>query len=202
MTCRMCGAEIPDWFVICGICGTPVTPLFRRRKKNTNNTEAPDGSGTSDTSGISGISGASGSEADTGKGIPRLLPRFRKSRSSQPDLPSVLSSEAYSGAQTGTSSIWNALLHPALGNISLRLALISILLLPLPQLAVAVALVAAALGTLSLVRGEPASRHGIAGITIGTIVLLTGSVLLFCMAALGPYREELLQILQEHFYQK
>lgn len=30
----MCGAEIPDWFVICGICGTPVKPLFGGRKKS------------------------------------------------------------------------------------------------------------------------------------------------------------------------
>ena len=34
MICRMCGAEIPDWFVICGICGTPVKPLFGGRKKS------------------------------------------------------------------------------------------------------------------------------------------------------------------------
>ena len=182
MTCRMCGAEIPDWFVICGICGTPVTPLFRRRKKNTDNTDAPDG--------------------EAGKGIPRLLPRSRKIRSSQSGLPSVISSDTDFGKEAGRSSVWHAIFHPEPGTISLRLALIAILLLPMPKLAVAVALAAAALGVLSLVRGESAGRRGVAGIVIGTVVLLTGSVLLFCLAALGPYQEDLLRILQEHFYRK
>ena len=45
MVCRRCGAEIPDWFVICGICGTPVRPLFggrkRRRRRKSQDGEIP-----------------------------------------------------------------------------------------------------------------------------------------------------------------
>ena len=32
MVCKRCGAELPDWFIICGICGTPVYDKFRRKQ--------------------------------------------------------------------------------------------------------------------------------------------------------------------------
>lgn len=38
MICRRCGAEIPDWFIICGICGTPV---FRLTGKEENSENGP-----------------------------------------------------------------------------------------------------------------------------------------------------------------
>jgi len=40
MVCKRCGAEIPDWFIICGICGTPVYDKFRR-KQSVEENDAP-----------------------------------------------------------------------------------------------------------------------------------------------------------------
>lgn len=194
MVCRRCGAEIPDWFVICGICGTPVRPLFggrkRRRRRKVQDGEIPKmrplGSGEPGEDPALSEESAS-SVADSRIQMPP----------SDENSPEVLPIDG-SGDEWVDEPWYAPWFRFGYAGWSVRLGIVSLLALVYPYLAVVLSVMAILLGVVSLRRGEAGRRRAVAGIVTGAAAFSLGVTLCIAMAILGPYTAELQRLFLEY----
>ena len=171
MICKRCGAEIPDWFIICGICGTPVYDKFRR-KKNT-------------------------AEEDP----QRMLPAGRRpdpeSSGPQDGRQDVYGQRIPYGQPDGGGPVIS-LAGARYCRISLILAVVSCMLIMVPFLPIPVSIMAIAFGVIGYRRSIHSRGRAIAGIAVGAAVLLISMTLSVCVTMLMPYMEDLNRMMESY----